>query len=74
MNKQEELFYEWRNLKEEIQSMAIITQNPLDQSGITSTDLAEWKTRCIRFEDIYARLKQNTEEFITICLTQPSRD
>lgn len=64
MDKQEKLFCKWINLKEEIQMMAAIVQNPLDQSRIASADLTEWKIQCTNFENIYIHLKQNTEEFI----------
>ena len=68
MNKQEELFYQWMNLKEKVRTLTDIIQNPLDRNCITSIDLAEWKDQCICFEEKYSNLKQKTEEFITMYL------
>lgn len=71
MTQREQLFYEWMNLKEEIQTITAIVQNPLDQNCMTSIDLAEWKDRCVHFENTYFHFKQKTEEFIVKYLTQP---
>ena len=68
---QKYLFSQWMNLKEEIQMMAGIIQNPLDQSETTSIGLAEWKTQYVNFEEKCSNLKQRTEEFIITYLTQP---
>lgn len=69
MDNEEKLFNKWMNLQQDIQTIATLLQNPLDQSGITSIDLAEWKTRCMNFEDKYFRLKQSIENLITEYLT-----
>jgi len=56
----EELFNKWIQLKGDIQALASVVQNPLEEYPITEEDLVKWKEELKEFNEKLHRLETVT--------------